>query len=242
MSPPSCRFHRKPHEPAVRRLGSALWPSPATIFVSWESRSRRDIPLPVRRSRRRSLSTRRSSTATSAAVTRWATSLRSEDGSDSEQIIGVIRNTAQIDLDKPAEPELYLSFEQTLLTPFLTGLVVRTDASAPETISGSARGTVRGRSTPARGQSTNTRSPGRRQHYSEPFLCLDSGNVCRGCIATCECRHLWCGSLRHCGAPPGFWHPAVSRLYARRNISAGYRPGAPASSDRRFRRIRESPI
>ena len=37
--------------------------------------------------------------------------LRGEDGSSSEQIIGVIRNTAQIDLDRPAEPELYLSFE-----------------------------------------------------------------------------------------------------------------------------------
>jgi len=64
--------------------------------------------------------------------------IRGEDGSSSEQIIGVIRNTAQVDLDRPAEPELYLSFENTLLTPFLTGLVVRT-ASAPEAISPALR-------------------------------------------------------------------------------------------------------
>lgn len=67
--------------------------------------------------------------------------LRGENGTDSSQIIGVIRNTAQLDLDKAVEPELFISFEQTLLTPFLTGLVVRT-SSTPESIAPALRAAI----------------------------------------------------------------------------------------------------
>jgi len=67
--------------------------------------------------------------------------LRGENGSDAEQIIGMTRNTAQLDLNKPAEPELFISFDQMLLTPFLTGLVVRT-ASAPESIAPALRAVI----------------------------------------------------------------------------------------------------
>jgi predicted permease len=64
--------------------------------------------------------------------------LRGESGSDPEQIIGVIHNTAQLDLNQPPEPELFISFEQTLLTPFLTGLVVRTNTE-PQGLSAALR-------------------------------------------------------------------------------------------------------
>lgn len=59
--------------------------------------------------------------------------VRGENVKDSAEIIGVVRNTAQLDLDKPAEPEMFISFTQTLLTPFLTGFVVRTGVP-PESI------------------------------------------------------------------------------------------------------------
>ncbi len=67
--------------------------------------------------------------------------VRGRNASDSEQIIGVIRNTAQLDLDKPVEPELFISFDQMLLTPFLTGLVLRT-ASAPEAVAPALRAAI----------------------------------------------------------------------------------------------------
>jgi predicted permease len=67
--------------------------------------------------------------------------LRGEKEGDTEEIIGVTRNTAQLDLNKPAEPELFISFDQMLLTPFLTGLVVRT-ASAPEGVAPALRAVI----------------------------------------------------------------------------------------------------
>jgi putative ABC transport system permease protein len=64
--------------------------------------------------------------------------LQGESGSEPEQIIGVIRNTVQLDLKQAPEPELFVSFEQTLLTPFLTGLVVRS-GGAPESLAAALR-------------------------------------------------------------------------------------------------------
>jgi ABC-type antimicrobial peptide transport system permease subunit len=42
------------------------------------------------------------------------------------QIIGVVKDSPHLDLAELVEPEIYLNFEQKSLTPFLTGLVVRT--------------------------------------------------------------------------------------------------------------------
>ncbi|MFL6417654.1 MAG: ADOP family duplicated permease, partial [Bryobacteraceae bacterium] len=67
--------------------------------------------------------------------------VQDENGSDSAEVVGVIRNTAQLDLDKPAEPEMFISFNQTLLTPFLTGLVVRTSLP-PESVAPVLRATI----------------------------------------------------------------------------------------------------
>lgn len=43
-----------------------------------------------------------------------------------QRVIGVVRNSAQLDYDEKAEPEVYVNFHQELITPFLTGIVVRT--------------------------------------------------------------------------------------------------------------------
>ena len=42
------------------------------------------------------------------------------------QIIGVVKDSPHLDLAERVEPEIFVNFEQKLLTPFLTGLVIRT--------------------------------------------------------------------------------------------------------------------
>ncbi len=46
--------------------------------------------------------------------------------SEGIQVIGVVKDSPHLDYADPVEPEIYLNFEQDLMTPFLTGLVVRT--------------------------------------------------------------------------------------------------------------------
>jgi predicted permease len=53
--------------------------------------------------------------------------LTSPDHSDATEMIGVVKDSPQLDFNEAVQPEVYFDFEQTLLTPFLTGLVVRTD-------------------------------------------------------------------------------------------------------------------
>ncbi len=45
---------------------------------------------------------------------------------ESSKIIGMVKDSPALDLTEKIEPEIYWDFEQTTLTPFLTGLVVRT--------------------------------------------------------------------------------------------------------------------
>ena len=57
------------------------------------------------------------------------------------QIIGLVKDSPNLDLTEKIEPEIYLDFEQTTLTPFLTGLVVRTKAD-PNALAASLRRTL----------------------------------------------------------------------------------------------------
>jgi ABC-type lipoprotein release transport system permease subunit len=57
------------------------------------------------------------------------------------KIIGIVKDSPNLDLTERIEPEIYLDFEQTTLTPFLTGLVVRTKAN-PNSLAGSLRRTL----------------------------------------------------------------------------------------------------
>jgi len=65
------------------------------------------------------------------AVGRFLYSPHSEDRT---LIIGVVRDSPHLDLSETVQPEVYLDFEQTSLTPFLTGMVVRT-LSDPQKLS-----------------------------------------------------------------------------------------------------------
>ena len=51
--------------------------------------------------------------------------LLSPDSKDATQIIGMVKDSPHLDLTEPIQPQVYLNFEQTELTPFLTGLVIR---------------------------------------------------------------------------------------------------------------------
>jgi predicted permease len=51
--------------------------------------------------------------------------LLSPHSKDATQIIGVVKDSPHLDLTEPIQPQVYLNFEQTELTPFLTGLVIR---------------------------------------------------------------------------------------------------------------------
>jgi putative ABC transport system permease protein len=42
------------------------------------------------------------------------------------EIIGVVENSPHLDYSEKVEPEMYVAFDQDLMTPFLTGLIVRT--------------------------------------------------------------------------------------------------------------------
>lgn len=48
------------------------------------------------------------------------------ESKEGTQIIGVVKNSPHLDFDERVEPEIFFDFEQTLMTPFLTGLIVRT--------------------------------------------------------------------------------------------------------------------
>jgi predicted permease len=52
--------------------------------------------------------------------------LYESDSKASTQIIGVVQDSPHLDFAETIEPEIYLDFDQTLLMPFLTGMVVRT--------------------------------------------------------------------------------------------------------------------
>jgi len=54
--------------------------------------------------------------------------LYESDSKASTQIIGVVQDSPHLDLAESVEPEIYLNFNQTLLVPFLTGMVVRTES------------------------------------------------------------------------------------------------------------------
>ena len=48
------------------------------------------------------------------------------DSKERRQIIGVVEDSPHLDFAETIAPEVYLDFDQTLLVPFLTGMVVRT--------------------------------------------------------------------------------------------------------------------
>lgn len=54
------------------------------------------------------------------------------------QIIGVVKNSPHLDFSETVEPEIYFNFEQSLMTPFLTGLAVRSHGD-PQSISNALR-------------------------------------------------------------------------------------------------------
>jgi ABC-type antimicrobial peptide transport system permease subunit len=64
--------------------------------------------------------------------------LQVSDSPDQMQIIGVVKDSPYLDLAEPVEPEVYMDFEQSLFTPFLTGLVVRTQGD-PELLANTLR-------------------------------------------------------------------------------------------------------
>lgn len=60
--------------------------------------------------------------------------LHSPDSKTGTQIIGVVKDSPHLDLTESIEPEVYSNFEQTEVTPFLTGLVVRSQ-NDPQSLS-----------------------------------------------------------------------------------------------------------
>jgi ABC-type antimicrobial peptide transport system permease subunit len=48
------------------------------------------------------------------------------DSKERRQIIGIVEDSPHLDFAESVEPEVYLDFDKTLLAPFLTGMVVRT--------------------------------------------------------------------------------------------------------------------
>jgi len=51
--------------------------------------------------------------------------LLSPDSKEPSQIIGLVKDSPHLDLTEPIKPQVYFNFQQTELTPFLTGLVIR---------------------------------------------------------------------------------------------------------------------
>ncbi len=55
--------------------------------------------------------------------------LLDEDGQQGAQVIGVAKDSPDLDLNEAVAPEMYIDFEQTTLMPFLTGMAVRTEGN-----------------------------------------------------------------------------------------------------------------
>ena len=65
-------------------------------------------------------------------------SLQSPEANGSLRIIGLVKDSPHLDYAEAVEPEVYMNFRQELLTPFLTGLAVRSNDD-PERLSISMR-------------------------------------------------------------------------------------------------------
>ncbi len=138
------------------------------------------------------------------------------------QVIGLVKDSPNLDLTEKIEPQIYLDFEQTTLTPFLTGLVVRTKAN-PELMAGTLRKTLALSDAGQPVVQVKTLETLIAENIWQPRFAAWFASIFAATAACLvRCRYLWRGRLHHRRPPPRFRNPRRS----------GCRPHKPAHSRR----------